>query len=252
ARPPGFSRGMAIPVGAMAVATSVQDLFARLETEGVFLRIDPAVAPTMFRGAVISEAELALLRRIEDIVRLGHVRRIERDAIVLDEGRVATSEATVHVHCASRGLRRPPLRPIFEPGRVTVQPFLYGFACYQFATLGVVEATVKSDEEKNRLCPSIAYWDTNTDYLSAYLASLANDRARAAYPALASWAKETRLNPRGGIARHRDAPSVIEARERIERFGAAAAINLVKLLSRSDADPASALPAGSLKGSEPQ
>ena len=236
---PDFYRGMAIQLEAMALATSVQDLFARLETEGVFLRIDPAVAPTMFRGAVISEGELALLRRITDVVRLGHVRRIERDMIVLDQGSVSTSEATVHVHCASRGLRRPPLRPIFEPGRVTVQPFLYGFACYQFAMLGVVEATVKSDEEKNRLCPSIAYWDTDTDYLSAFLALLANERARAAYPALASWAKETRLNPRGGIARYRDAPGVIDARERIERFGAAAAINLVKLLSPSDSDPAS-------------
>jgi len=131
-------------------------------------------------------------------------------------------------------LRRPPLRPIFEPGRVTVQPFLYGFACYQFAMLGVVEAIVKSDEEKNRLCPSIAYWDTNTDYLSAFLAGLAHERARFAYPALASWAKETLLNPRGGIARHRDALNVLDAFERIERFRGAAATNLVRLLSPSD------------------
>jgi hypothetical protein len=234
---PDFYRGMAIQLEAMAQATSVQDLFARLETEGFFLRIDPGVAPTMFRGAMISEAELGLLRRIEDVVRLGHVRRIGRDEIVLDEGRVPTSEGTVHVHCASRGLPRPPLRPIFEPGRVTVQPFLWGFACYQFAMLGVVEATVESDEEKNRLCPPIAYWDANTDYLLAFLATLANERARAAHPALASWAKDTRLNPLGGIARYRDAPNVIDARERIKRFGAAAASNLVKLLRTSTAQP---------------
>lgn len=107
----------------MAQATSVQDLFARLESVAYFLRIDPGVAPTMFRGAVISEVELGLLRQIEDVVRLGHVRSIERDEIVLDEGRVPTNEGTVHVHCASRGLPRPPLRPIFEPGRVTVKRF---------------------------------------------------------------------------------------------------------------------------------
>ena len=232
---PDFYRGMAIQLEAMAQATSVQDLFARLESEAYFLRIDSGVAPTMFRGAVISEAELGLLRRIEDVVRLGHVRSIERDEIVLDEGRVPTSEGTVHVHCASRGLARPPLRPIFEPGRVTVQPFIWGFACYQFAMLGVVEATVESDEEKNRLCPPIAYWDANTDYLSGFLATLANERARAAHPTLASWAKETRLNPLGGIALYRDAPNVIDARERIKRFGAAAASNLVKLLRASTA-----------------
>ena len=201
------------------------------------MRIDPGVAPTMFRGAVISEAELGLLRRIEDVVRLGHVRRIERDEIILDEGRVPTSEGTVHVHCAARGLPRPPLRPIFEPGRVTVQPFRWSFACYQFAMLGVVEATLESDEEKNRLCPPIAYWDANTDYLSAFLAGLANDRALAAYPALASWAKDTRLNPLSEIALHRDAPSVMDARERIKRFAVAAAGNLVKLLRANTAQP---------------
>jgi len=234
---PDFYHGMAIQLEAMAQATSVQDLFARLESEAFFLRIDPGVAATMFRGAVVSETELGLLRRIEDVVRLGHVRRIERDEIVLDEGRVPTSQDTVHVHCASRGLPRPPLRRIFEAGRVTVQPFLWGFACYQFAMLGVVEATVESDEEKNRLCPPIAYWDANTDYLSAFLATLANERARAAHPALASWAKDTRLNPLGGIGLYRDAPKVIDARERIKRFGAAAATNLVKLLRASTTQP---------------
>ena len=234
---PDFYRGLAIQLEAMAQAASVQDLFARLETEEFFLRLDPGVAPTMFRGAVIGEAELGLLRRIEDIVRLGHVRRIERDEIVLDEGCVPTSAGTLHVHCAARGLARPPLRPIFEPGRVTIQPFLWGFACFQFAMLGVVEATVESDTEKNRLCPPVAYWDTNTDYLLAFVATLANERARAAHPALASWAKTTRLNPLSGIELYRDAPHVQEARQRIKGFGAAAASNLVKLLGASTAQP---------------
>ena len=231
---PDLYRGMAIQLEAMAHATSVADLFARLEAAGFFLRIDAGVAPTMVRGAVISESERGLLRRIDDVVRLGHVRRIERDQNVLDEGRVPTTERTLHVHCASSGLKRPPLRPIFETGRVTVQPFRWGFVSYQFAMLGVVEATVESDEEKNRLCPPINYWDTNTDYLVAFLAGLTNDRARAAYPAIANWAQETRLIPLGGLALHRDAASVIDSRERIKRFGAEAENNLVKLIALSD------------------
>jgi hypothetical protein len=232
---PNFYRGMAIQFEAMATAASVQDLVARLEEEEFILRIDPGVAPTMFHGAVVSEAELGLLRRIEDVVRMGHVLRIERDEIALDEGRVPTSERTVHVHCASKGLARPPLRPIFEPGRVTIQPFMWGFVCYQFAMLGVLEATVESDDEKNSVCPPISYWDTTRDYLSAFLATLANELARAAHPTLASWAKETRLNPFGGIARYRGTPDVLDARERITRFRAAAASNSVKLLEATTA-----------------
>jgi hypothetical protein len=232
---PNFYRGLAMQFEAMAQATSIEDLFARLEAQEFFLRIDPDVAPTMFRGAVISPGEVALLRRVEDVVRLGHVRRIERDEIVLDEGRVPTSTATLHVHCASRGLVRRPPRPIFEPCRVTVQPFLWGFACYQFAMLGVIEASVAGDEEKNRLCPPIAYWDTDRDYLTAFLAGLAHERARTAHPELANWAKETRLNPLGRIALHRDAPEVVEGRERIRRFAAAAAGNVARMLGASAA-----------------
>lgn len=228
---PDLYRGLAIQIEAMAQASSVDEIFARLESEGVLLRIDPHVVPTMFRGAVVSESELRLLRQVEDVVRMGHVRRIERNEIILDEGRLPTDGRTVHIHCAARGLGRPPLRPIFEPGQVTVQAIFWGFACYQYATLGVIEATVEGDEEKNRLCPPIAYWDENEDFLTAYLATFVGDRVRAAHPALASWTKATRLNPVSGIASHRDDPRVIDARERIKRFGAAAAANLQKLLS---------------------
>ena len=227
---PELYRGAAIQLEAMAGASSIDELFARLEEQGYFLRIDPRVVPTMFRGAVVSESEVELLRRIEDVVRLGRVKRIERDAIVLDDGHVPTSEATVHVHCAASGLARPPLRPIFEPGRVTIQPILWGFACFQFAMLGVVEATLDSDADKNRLCPPIEYWDRNTDYLSAFLATLVSDRARAAYPAIAEWAKNSRLNPTSGIGLHREDARVVEARERVKRFGASAAANLQTLL----------------------
>jgi len=230
---PEFVRGVAIQLEAMAQAGSVEDLCARLESAAFLLRVDPRVTPTMFRGAVISESELALLRRIEDVVRKGHVRRIERDEIVLDEGRVPTSGDTVHVHCAARGLARPALRPIFEPGRVTVQPFLWSFACFQFAMLGVAEATIESDEEKNRLFPPIHYWETIADYPAAFLAGLANERARAAYPALAGWAKDTRLNPLGGIGRHREDPRVVDAIGRIRRLGPAAAGNLARLTAAS-------------------
>jgi hypothetical protein len=232
---PQTYNGLAIQLEAMAQATSIPDLFARLENDEFFLRVDPAVPATMFRGAVVSQAELELLRRIRDVVRLGHVRRIERDRIVLDEGTVATSEQTLYVHCSSRGLARRPLRPIFGPERVTVQPFQWGFACYQFATLGVVEATVESDDEKNRLCPPMAYWDATVDYLSGFLAVLRNQRAREGHAALASWSMATRLNPLAALSIHLDDPLVIDARGRIKRRTSDATSNLTKLLGASAA-----------------
>jgi hypothetical protein len=228
---PDFCAGVGMQLQAMAEACSAEDVFARLEADGFLLRVDRSVAPGMMRGAILSETELALLRQIEDVVRLGHVQRVEHDRIVLEQGTLPADADTVYLHCAAYGLARPPLRPIFEPDRVTVQPCFWGFASFQFALLGVVEALLDDVAEKNRLCPPVHYWDAPTDYLSAYLALLRAERARAAYPAIANWAKETRLNPLAGIARHRDDPAMVQAFTGIKRFGAAAGENLAKLLA---------------------
>lgn len=229
-RLPDMYRGVAIQLEAMAQATSLLDLYERLEAEGFVLRVDTTVMPTMCRGAIIGEAELALLRQIEHVIRLGHVQAISLDTITLDRGQAATDSRTLHIHCAARGLPRPTLRPIFEPGRITVQPFMWGFACFQFALLGVAEALLEGDDEKNRLCPPIPYWDSNGDYVTAFLAGMAHARNRAAHPALANWAKRSRLNPLGESDGYSGHPTVIAARERIQRYGPAAVETLAGLL----------------------
>jgi hypothetical protein len=162
---------------------------------------------------------------------MGHVRKIGLREIILDKGSIPTDERTLHVHCAASALVLPPLRPIFEARRVTVQVIHWGYACYQFATQGVIEAKAEiADEVKNTLATPIPYWDKNEDYVSSFLATLIGDRTRATHPALASWIKTSRLNPSSGLSVHRDDPRVIEARECIKRCGMAAAMNLQKLL----------------------
>lgn len=229
---PEFHRGSALQFEAMAEADTIDDVFARLEGDGYFLRVDPDVAPTMFRGAVVSEAELAQLRRIDDVVRLGRVRRIERDRIVLDGGCVPTSPDTLHVHCAAGALPRRPLRPIFEPGRLTMQPFAWSFACYLFGTLGVLEAVIDSDEDKNALCSPIGYWDANVDFLSSILATLAGERSRRRHPVLAEWMSTTRLNPFNAVSSDHNDPVVIGSRERIRELAPHAVANLQRLVGR--------------------
>jgi hypothetical protein len=59
---------------------------------------------------------------------------------------------------------------------------------------------------------------------------MAHDRARAAHPAVAAWAKGTRLNPMSGLGVHRDHPLVVQTWGDLKRYGAAAAGNLAKLL----------------------
>ncbi|MBV9006058.1 MAG: hypothetical protein JO181_15460 [Solirubrobacterales bacterium] len=66
-----------------ARAADIGELVERLEASGRSVRIDRSHPATMYRGTMLSARELEALRRIGDVVRLGRVRRIEADRVVL-------------------------------------------------------------------------------------------------------------------------------------------------------------------------
>jgi len=47
-------------------------------------RTDRTVDPSMMKAATVSEGELEQIRRVSDVVRMGHVVRIEPEQIVLE------------------------------------------------------------------------------------------------------------------------------------------------------------------------
>jgi len=57
------------------------DALERVAASGFILRFDPEVWPTMWRCATVSEQELEQLRRIDEVIRAGHVRRIDGDGL---------------------------------------------------------------------------------------------------------------------------------------------------------------------------
>jgi len=230
---PQMVQGGALLIEAMAAATSTEDLFARLEEANVFLRVDPNTPATFMRGAIVSESELTLLRRIENVVRMGQVRRIEPDRIVLTDGSVPTTPQSLHVHCAARGVPRRPRRQMFEGRRMTVQPTMFATGPYMFAFLGVVEAMLDDDDDKNRLCEPIIDWRTDTEFLAAFRARMNVDLVASAYPELARWMKSTRLNPTSGIRAYIDDPAVVDARATVKQHAPGAVANLHKLLAQA-------------------
>ena len=112
-----FIKAYAASVEAAASATSIPDLFGRLEECGQLLRLDSSIEPTMFRAAILSDTELGQLRSIENVIRAGRVRRIQTDRIVLDGGDIPTSGNRLYVDCTADGLPKLSPRPIFEPKR---------------------------------------------------------------------------------------------------------------------------------------
>jgi len=195
-------------VESAAACDDATDFVHRLEADDVMMRIDPNVEPGVFRGATLSLLELEALRGIENVVRLGRVRRIGTSHLIFDDTSLTTDALQVYVDCTAEGLR--PVAPcsIFEPDRITAQLVTIGVMPWSAATIAAVEASGLEETRKNELCPPVAFTGETSSLLPITRAGLAGLMARSAEPELAAWTESCRLNPARGAAEHLDDPKV--------------------------------------------
>jgi hypothetical protein len=199
-------QSLSLVLESLAEAENLDDLFRRLEACGALLRLDRAVEPTMFRGAIVSPAEHQTLMQIERIVRQGRVHRIDTDRILLDDGEVPTDRGTIHVDCTAYGLREVSPRPIFEEGQITPQSLMGGFTTFNAAMVGFVEAARDDDADKNRLCPPTAYPSQSVDWISVFEGGFRVITQMLQEPDLAAWLGTCRLNTTRGMNDHMGDP----------------------------------------------
>lgn len=179
---------------AIAQAASVPDLFARLEAAELLLRIDPAVQPSTFRCAVVSQTELAQLRRIDDVVRLGHVRSIETTQIVLDKGTVCADPDTLYIDCSACAIVMPPVLPVFEGDRINLLMVRTCQPLFSAALIAYVESHVTDPAEKNALCTVVPSPERPIDWLRMWAVTLANTARWRQHAGLQAWLMQCRLN----------------------------------------------------------
>jgi hypothetical protein len=197
--------GVVVEMEAVVASDTVDEAFLRIEEAKVMLRLDPDVVPTMGRGPTVSEAELDGLRRITNVVRLGHVHRIGVDEIVLTEGSIPTSPRHVHVHCAAEGIPLTVPRPVFAEDAITVQTITRMSPSASAAVTGFLEATDRTTAEKNALLPPNPYSDTPFDFLRGIFGGLRTEAGWLNAPDLMEWFDGSRLNVMKDIADHTDA-----------------------------------------------
>jgi len=190
----GIVEGTVHWLEALAACGTVHEVFAHAEGQGVVRRIDPDVWPTVFRGPTISDTEIDQLRGIRDVVRLGHVRKIDRDRITLDEGTIPTSPERVHVHCAASGLTYNPVVPIFAPDRIVVQFLTRSNMPLSSAAIARVEGLDITVEDKNALCPPIPLYETPLGSLQMLLGGMRSEARWRKHPVLGPWLGGHRLN----------------------------------------------------------
>ncbi|MGH3458306.1 NAD(P)-binding protein [Aeromicrobium sp.] len=216
---PAVFLGMAADtMQAAAAASSVEDLFLRLEDAGIMLRIDRAVAPTMAKTPTLAAWELEQLRSIENVVRLGHIEQVGRGKLTFAEGSVAIADDAAVVHCAADGLKYPPLVPVWRPEAITLQPIRAGFPCFGAALVGYVEATREDDDEKNRLCPPSCYPNSMAEWARMNVLGTRAAMSFGSEPDIKAWADGVALNPARIPPEHPGSAELDDALSRMQTY----------------------------------
>jgi hypothetical protein len=206
--------GFALDAEAAATAANPEELWERLDACGRLVRIDPSWPATMYRGTMLSRRELNALRQITDVVRLGRVRRIEADRIVLERGETPTSNEVLHVDCTALGLNNAPATPIFQAGRIVLQQIRHLSPSFNAALIAFVEAHRDSDADKNRLCPPNQYPTKIADWPRMMSGTWRAEARLLREPDISAWVAASRLNLIRALPDHATEPSVQAAVQR--------------------------------------
>ena len=225
--------GQARQMEAFAKATSVDDLFERLEACGVMLRVDTARKPDMFHSATLSLDEIDALRRIHDVIRLGRVQALKADHMLLDQGRVDVAGNTLFIDCTASAIAYKPMQPIFQGPTIVPQFLRSPLVAFSAAMTAYVEIHYGDDAAKNRLCASVPFPNGPEEYPRMVMANMLNQFQWGQDKTLRAWIRNSRLDAFGKLMAGVDKQDA-EKQEIIARLreqSAAAMANLPRLIT---------------------
>jgi hypothetical protein len=191
--------GQVTQMACFANAASIDDLFLRLEASDQMLRIFPDHTPTMFHFATVSKGEIAILQRITNVIRMGHVQALEPAKMVLDKGNVAMEAGTLYIDCTASAVEKWQIQPIYQPNKIVLQVVRAPLPTFSAAVIAYVESHVEGDEAKNKLCASVPFPRTLADYPHTMMVTMMNQMQWSQDKTLRNWMRDTRLDGFGKL-----------------------------------------------------
>ncbi|MEM9572790.1 MAG: NAD(P)/FAD-dependent oxidoreductase [Pseudomonadota bacterium] len=187
--------GQAKAMEIYAAAESVTDLEDRMEAAGLWQRIDTSRRPTMFHASIVAEKEIEELRKIKNVIRKGHVQRIEPGKLTMDEGDVEIDPDTLFIDCTASAFKNyVNVRvPVFQPGEIHIQVIRQFQPCFSAALIAAIEARI-TEEDKNNYARPAPGIDTTTDVLLVLAAAMENTMMWMSSPELGEWRSACRLD----------------------------------------------------------
>ena len=187
-------RDFSAQLNAVLEAESLSDLFDRLEAKGCLMRIDTSIDPTMYRCAILSASEVEQLRRIDDVVRMGHVQSIEPGRITLEGGTRDIDGSALYIDCSADGFAHIEPSTVFTDERIALQAVRTCQPAFSAAVIGHVEATYPDDDTKNAYCNPVPYPSDPIDWLRMMAAFNKNQLRWFTDPDMMAWVDASRLN----------------------------------------------------------
>jgi len=179
---------------AIAHAESIDDLFDKLESSGVVVRIDPSVTPTMYHGATISQQELTALRRIKNVVRKGRVTHLNKNHMMLEQGEETLPDNTLFIDCSASALGELKPLPVFQDQLITLQTIRIIQPVFSAALIAHLEAAYDNDEHRNMLSQIVPLPNNATDWLTVNAAFMKNQYLWSQDKNLQKWLYFNRLD----------------------------------------------------------
>lgn len=193
---PRFFGALAAQFECVAQADSVDDLLTRLEAAGQLLRLDPSVRPTRYRCATVTQAELAELRRITSVLRLGRVCAIQPDKLVLEHGMAEGLPGELFIDCTADGIPTKTGVPVFEGEyAIHLQMVRQCAPSFSAAFVAAIECLVDGGAEaRNPLCVPVTLPKEDYHWVTMQATALANRERWSGHERLMQWLTESRLD----------------------------------------------------------
>lgn len=179
---------------ALADVATVGDLYDALEADGQMLRIDADRTPSMYHCAMISEAELEVLRKVEHVVRKGKVNQIEVRGLLMEQGTEPMPPQTLYVDCTASAFAKRAPRTVFQNDVITLQMVRACQPCFSAAVIAAIEAEIPEEEVQNSMANVVPTPDEPSDLLDATLFSLINQHQWSEHDDLNRTIRSMRLN----------------------------------------------------------
>lgn len=183
---------------AFRTSQSGAEVFETLEKGGYMLRIDPDVIPQMYHYAVISEGEIAMLRRITQVIRKGRVTRIAPGALHFGETLHPVPAGALFIDCTARAVpfsAQDRAGPQFRGDTIVLQPVMVPLVTFSAALTAFIEAHWDDDATKNQLARAAELTDTPETFPYAFMMNLMNRGTWMQTPEIVAWLDASRLDP---------------------------------------------------------